>query len=250
MRARTMDAMALAMALEDFERDMIPHLHEFSPHHAQMLGENGLRQVVRLGIERARPYGLTNPGLLRFYVELMFMYGSFFDTDPLLPWAGEVLHDGAIADPQARATRLYDRMSWYYDTVSGPDLAFDRRALHSRAQMLAGDSLPGDPRFELQLVGALFAIHPARALYVGESRLQALVRAAVEGAERHAIGTASGIALLAFLMFTKGHGFASDPLLPWARAALDDGTGDHASRAERLTQAFHVYLAQISAPLH
>jgi hypothetical protein len=245
-----MRAFALAWALDQFQQDMIPHLREFSPHHSGLLGESGVRQILRLGIERARPYGLTNPGLLRFYAELMFMYGTFFDTDPFLPWAGEILRDLTIADPDTRATRLHEKMSWYYDTVSGPDLAFDRRALRCYEQVGVDGCSLEDPRFEHRLVGALFAIHPTRAAYLGEQRLGALVREAAGTALRLAIGTAQGVTLTAFLMFTKGHAFAQDPLLPWVRVTLSEEEGSEpAARTRGLEQAFVRYRAWVFAPL-
>lgn len=245
-----MQNFALAWALDQFQQDMIPHLRDFSPHHSQLLGPTGVLQIVKLGIERARAYGLTNPGLLRFYVELMFMYGSFFDIDPLLPWAGEVLRDPMLADPDTRATRLHEKMSRYYDTVSGPDLEFDRRALRCYEQVVVDGCSLDDPRFAPRLVGALFAIHPARASYVGEQRLGALVRDALCTALRLAIGTAQGVNLTAYLMFTRGYAFAEDPLLPWVRVALGEKGGDGPSaRMERLEQAFYKYRAWIFAPL-
>lgn len=250
LRQRTMDAIAAALAQEAFAESIIPHLQHFSPRHASMLGERGLRDVVELGIERARPYGLTNPGVLRFYVELMFLYGSFFDTDPLFPWAAQALGDGSLADPGARASNLHDQMSWYYDTVSGPDLASDRDALRAATQVRAGDALPGTRDFEEDLMAKLAALHPARASYIGEGRLRTLVRAAVAGAESNAVGTASGATLFAMLMFTKGHGFVNDPIVPWARATLDEGAADDpGSRAERLARAFAAYVARVFAPL-
>jgi hypothetical protein len=243
IRERQMAAIAEARALEQFEEGMTPRLRTFSPRHAKMIGESGGRAVVRLGIDRARPYALTNPGLLRLYVELMFMYGSFFDTDPLHPWAGEVLRDGAIADPAARATRLYEAMSSYYDSVSGEHLAHDRQALRGWEEARADEGSPEDPRFEHRLVGALSSAHPRRAAYLGDERLRAVARAA---SLRWATGEALGVTVTAFLMFTKGHGFADDPLLPGISAAVHEGMEEApAARARRLEEAFLAYRAQI-----
>src|SRR3954454_24480566 len=78
-------------ALSHFEDDMVRHLREFAPAHAKGVGDAGLRRVIRVGIERAKSYGYSLRGPVRFYIELMIQFGSDFDTDPLLPWAGEHL---------------------------------------------------------------------------------------------------------------------------------------------------------------
>ena len=75
-------------ALKAFEDELVRHLQDFDPKHTTVLDEDGVRQVIRLGMERAAKYGLTNRGPIRFYIELMFLFGSDFDTDPWLPWAG------------------------------------------------------------------------------------------------------------------------------------------------------------------
>lgn len=231
-----------------------------------MLGANGLLKVVRLGIQRAKPYGLTNPGLLRLYVDIMFKYGSFFDTDPCLPWASEVLRDDSIQDDQARADRLYDRMLQYYRTISGVvslqpaslnsplelrgRAVFDRQALHNCDRVFIEDCLPDHPTFEGKLINRLFEVHSRRAGYLGEERMQGLVQRAIAAALRLNVNTADGVSLVAFLMFTKGHGFAEDPILPWAKAALGEEVGqDHWARVKRLERDFFAYREQVFAPI-
>src|SRR6266540_2596886 len=96
-------------ALRHFEDEMVPHLAKFAPKHCQVIGEQAVRQAIRLGIGRARKFGLTNRGPVRFYIELMFMFGCDFDNDPQLDWANEVLNDTTLLDQMAKAERLYDR---------------------------------------------------------------------------------------------------------------------------------------------
>jgi hypothetical protein len=234
-------AIAERMALERFERDIIPHLFEFSPRHARMLGPTGLRTVARLAVDRAHVYDMTNPGLLRFYVELMFMYGSFFDTDPLLPWAGESLRDGGASTGQARATRLYDQMSWYYDSVSGEDLALDRAALFRGEPLFSIAASRDDRHLDAVVIGALSMIHPRRTAYLGEARLRQLVGAAAAKARQLEIDDANRVGIVAFLMFTKGHEFANDPVVGWAGAALRKEATSSATRGQRLQRAYERY---------
>ena len=44
IRSAQMRAIADALGLEQFEADMLPHLRLFSPHHAQVAGDDGRRE--------------------------------------------------------------------------------------------------------------------------------------------------------------------------------------------------------------
>ncbi len=245
VRAGQMAAMSQAIALEKFKPEMVAHLRTFAPHDAARLGEAGVLAVVRLGVERGRVYGLVNTGLLRLYVELMFMFGSFFDTDPRFPWAGEALRDPTIGDPTARAEHLHAKMLWYLEAVDGgPARALDTRAFRGLDEVLIDGISPADPRFEPELVRALSALHPTRAAYLGEARLRGLVREAAGCARHHALGRARDVSLVAFILFTLGHGFAADPLLPWIEAALADPAPD-SLRGDRLERGLRAHLDRL-----
>ena len=70
MRDEQMAAFERA-ARETFQNKMVEHLKVFTPQHFQVIGEAGVRHVIRIGMARAKAYGLTNQGPVRFYIELM-----------------------------------------------------------------------------------------------------------------------------------------------------------------------------------
>jgi len=78
-------------AKKQFEAETIRHISRFAPKQYEILGEKTIGQIVRKGVERAEKHGFTNRGPVRFFVELMFMLGSDFDTDPQYPWVAEIL---------------------------------------------------------------------------------------------------------------------------------------------------------------
>src|SRR5207302_709278 len=57
-------------ALEAFEDEMVEHLKKFSPEHCEVMGEPRVRSVIQLGMARAKTYGFTNRGPVRFYLEM------------------------------------------------------------------------------------------------------------------------------------------------------------------------------------
>src|SRR5215510_13947025 len=110
IRSEQADAFRQA-ALQKFEDEMVVHLKTSYAEHWKVMGEVAGRCVIQLGIERAKKHGFTNRGPVRFYIELMFMFGSYFDSDPQHPWASHVLNDPESVDQSVRADRLYAAMN-------------------------------------------------------------------------------------------------------------------------------------------
>ncbi len=69
-------------ASRSFENEMVEHGKKFVPLLSEEIGEDQLRLAVRRTIERSDYYGFTLKGPIRLCVELMFLFGSDFDTDP------------------------------------------------------------------------------------------------------------------------------------------------------------------------
>jgi hypothetical protein len=237
-------------ALRTFEDQMVEHLKEFAPKHCEVLGESGVRQVVRLGMERARRYGFTNRGPVRFYLESMFLFGSDFDTDPQLPWAGEILKDPTIWDQTVRADRLYDRVMDYLNQVAGPDCEYAKEALRKASRQRFEGVPVSDENFENKVIARLNEVYPQKCAYIGEAALRTLVRRGNFLAERYSVSIDAGVVLFIGLMFALGHGFARDPLFPWIERTLNDTRIDNPNkRVERLHSRAMTYLSRALAYL-
>jgi hypothetical protein len=218
---RQLEAIAQAMALESFEGEMMASLRARTPWHAAVLGDNGLRRAIRVGVRRAAVYGVTNVGFLRTYVELMFELGGLFDTDPLLPWAGRALRDAGVEGEAARMDRLYEGAVDYLRAVAGRQA----RASLDRIQAMLGEDISAERLLaEETALDAMWKAHPTFSAYVGNGPLRDLVRRGPSDAVRLGLGTAGGAALVVAMSFVLGHGFAEDPLYPWIRATLEDAS--------------------------
>ena len=82
-------------------------LGKLYPQKRDFQGPEPTRALIRMARERIAALGFTGGGTLTVFVVLMFMLGAGFDTDPLYPWAGEVLADPSFLRESLRIRALY-----------------------------------------------------------------------------------------------------------------------------------------------
>jgi len=233
-----------AAAIRAFEDRTYKHLQKYFPGHCLLLGEEQMRRVIQQGWQKAKSHDLTAECCVRSYIEFMCRLGSEFDSDPLLPWAMEILNDKTTLDQVERGDRLYDK-AWdyidhiardYRDATGQPTTARFvgelRRLRHERDDVLAPGAIPS---FSRDLIERIENIFPAKCRYVGEERVSELIPRGIETARAYGITTERGVMLFTVLMFVLGNGFADDLLLPWASATLNDkGITNQIDRVDRL----------------
>jgi hypothetical protein len=232
--AEQMDAVARQEASE-FARAMVAHLRAFAPEHATRIGDAALLRVVALGIERAAPYGFTWRGPVKLYLEMMILFGSAFDTDPMLPFAGRILADGSEDDQMGRAELLHGRAEGFFHAVFGPDYAYERAAM-ARLSAEHFDDLPKPPAFTDAAIERAREIYPEKVMVVGAGPLRALLSRAASDASKLGFSSQSGVAVIAGMMFAFGHGCLSDPQLPWIARGLARVGDDETRRVVRLRE--------------
>jgi hypothetical protein len=236
-------------AVRNFENQLIEHLKEFFPKHCEILGEEQVRKVIRLGTERAGQYELVSERDLYLYVGLMFMLGSYFDQDPQLPWAAKILEDENIVDPSVRADRLHDRAMTFLNEATGQESQYLERAL-SKGRKLPASALSrtGEDRqlsFGDYLLKLLYDWYPEKYQAVGDPAIRQLIRQGYQAARGYGLTDEKGITVYLGLMFLLGGGFDRDPQYPWAETVLRDAKLiDPIEKGESLHQSALAYLAQ------
>lgn len=231
-------------SLRRFEDEMVEHLNAFAPKHCEVIGEPAVRNVIQLGMDRAKRYGFTHRGPVRSYLELMVMFGSYFDSDPQLPWVGEILNDRSQPDQMARADRLYHRTEEYLDEVVGPDNEYYMESLRRISQARIEDFPVSGGDFEGAAVKALNTFYPQKCESMEQPRLRILIQGCIKNATEYGVSTWSAVLLFIVLAFTLGYGCAADPQFPWIGTTLNDARlGDPNARAARLHKKATAYLA-------
>jgi hypothetical protein len=245
IRQEQMDTLRAA-AMGAFEKAMTEHLGGISPFLLNAVGPEQLRKAVRLGIERAGGYGFDFRGPVRLYLELMLLFGSYFDTDPQYPWAAVILADRDFGPQMQRAARLHEQALDYCRQVVGPDDAYTLNALKN-IRAFASQPLSFAPdELVSAMLGEIALIYPEKSAYVGHEGLVALIRKAGQGARNMRFGSPSDMALVVLLMLVFGHGCGADPLYPWiAQTLRDETTSDPAAKAKRLETKTMAWLEQM-----
>lgn len=244
IRAEQMSAFEQAAASQ-FEAEMVAHSKNFSPPLCEVIGDDQLRFALRSAITRAEQYGFTYRGPVRLFIEMMFLCGSAFDTDPQYPAVGAVLRDSA--DQMHRAEQIHELCLDNLGKVAGPGAANVRKAL-SDLLTYARTPLVFSNDFVADMLQAMHRVFPQKAAYVGDSRLKALVEEGIAEARRYGFDTARQRALLVVLKFAFGHGCTDDPLYPWiARTLKDERIIDASARAARLEKKAVTWLEHVVA---
>lgn len=207
-------------ALENFETEMVEHSQEFAPRLCKVLGEKQLRIAIRHAITKAESYGFTNIGPVRLYIDLMFMYGSSFDTDPQYKGLGEILN--ASGEQMERAEQLYEYILDYEDKVTGAKNINLIAAFKNLSSLARENITLTSGNFEGELLQHMEKVFPEKVAYVGKESLGLLIYEGRVEAQRFDFPKLRGEALIVMMMFVFGYGCTRSPLCPWVLQTLTD----------------------------
>lgn len=242
--ARQMHALEQA-GRRRFEDEMVAHSRAFSPRLSELLGEEQLRIALRFAMSRAEAYGFTYRGPVRLYIEMMFLRGSGFDTDPQYPALAKILRTDA--GQMERAEQIYAASLDYSEKVSGPGAVNVHKALNDLL-VFARMPLSFSSNFLEGMIVEMSRVFPRKAAYIGEANLGALIHEGIAEVRKHGFSTFREAALIVALMFAFGHRCTDDPLYPWIASTLrDERIIDPAARALRLEKKAVTWLEHVVA---
>ncbi len=231
-----------------FEDEMVAHSRSFSPKLTTVLGESQLRVALRQAMNRAEKYGFTLRGPIRLYIELMFLYGSEFDTDPQYPDIGKELN--ATDDQMARAERIWQSVVEFIEQVMGANNVNLRIAIEFLIDIARSNVILSEFNFIKIIEQEMNNAFPWKVSYVGKENLVKLIQKGRNEALKYEFTSLRSQALVVVLMFVFGHGCTHDPLYPWiSETLLDEHIKDPQSRAKRLEMRALTWLEHVRAGL-
>ena len=200
-------------SLRSFEDEMVLHSQEFSPKLCEVIGEDQLRIALRQAIKRADSYGFTLKGPIRLYIELMFLFGSDFDTDPQFPTIAEILQSDVIE--MERAEKIREWVLDYNKSVNGKNNANVYSALKKLSYFSKSEFNFTDYSFKEEIHQEMQRAFPQKIAFIGREKLGMLIDDACAKAQSYNFNTIRGQSTIVVLMFAFGRGCVNDPLYPW-----------------------------------
>ncbi|MGD0524213.1 MAG: hypothetical protein ABSE49_03660 [Polyangiaceae bacterium] len=91
-----------------FVRRAVEHLQRTLPAHCASMTPGALRASARHAVTRARSYGITAEVDVLTYLNVMYMLGFEFDTDPRFSWASEWLREPEVQG-HAKVRLVFER---------------------------------------------------------------------------------------------------------------------------------------------
>ncbi len=201
-----------------FEAAILEHVARFFPNDLALLGLDRMCAVIRDATARAERFGLKTQGEVRRYIDIALTLGAEWAADPLHPFAASVAAEGL--EPGPAFQRLYEEAIDHVRFVSGDEGQYAMRALLKTRALAFEDTCCPDADGAEATLTRLRSLWP-RKLRLLPARSQARFLALAEERARAAGFVDPGPRhLYTVLMFVAGAGFARDPALPWASAAL------------------------------
>lgn len=245
IRAEQMEAFEQA-GRRRFEEEMVEHSKNFAPPLCEVIGDEQLRVALRSAMSRAGSYGFTYRGPIRLFIEMMFLCGSGFDTDPQYPAVGEFLR--ASSDQMHRAQQIHEGYMDYLERVAGPGAANVHKALRDVLTFARTPLTISPDNLVAGLLREMNRIFPQKAAYVGETNLKLLIDEGLAEARSYGFSDVRAQTLVVVLMFAFGHACTDDPLYPWiSRTLKDEKIVDPAARAARLEKKAVTWLEHVVA---
>ncbi|OTQ53733.1 hypothetical protein [Gilliamella apis] len=231
-------------AVENYISELVAYCDKNFPYLKNVMGEQNLREILALSIDKAKESGFTQRGPVQFYINMQIVLGAGFETDPQYPWIYKNLERNNNLPQLERTDRLYLQTKEYLDKIVGEQekYLFD---CANRLQHLTLDNMKVGRRDYIGDVHLmLHDMYPQKYQETEKDTLTALIRTGTEKAYHdYGFEQANHSAMIVLLMFIKGHKFDQDPFCPWAnRDKLIKYKGSSNVLAERLEKRAKVWL--------
>ncbi|APR88658.1 hypothetical protein A7982_14007 [Minicystis rosea] len=111
-------ALFVQIAVDRFVDATVAHFREHLPEIFGAIGEPMIRETIRYGIGRARSHRIESESGVRVFIQMMFVFGPGFDSDPRVPWASRCLL--AAGDEVARVRLLIASAREHLNGLAAP----------------------------------------------------------------------------------------------------------------------------------
>jgi hypothetical protein len=204
-------------AYENYISELVEHCNKKYPHLQKTIGEEKLRATLNQGVEKASQSGFTQRGPVRFYIELLIIFGWSFETDPQYSWIQESLQKNHNQSQIDISMKLYGEVDKFLDSIYGENkinLFFVGNKLE---QLTLDNAKVSRNHFTQDMLALLQETYPQKYQFTEKGQLIKLVEEGIyKSRTDYQFDQANHIALIIILMFYFGHTFDHDPFYQWA----------------------------------
>lgn len=206
--------------VDAFVHDCIAKLKIQDPFHTQSAGDAAVEATVRLGLARGRKYGITATSSVTLYIQIMILLGSYFDVDPMYPWAAERLNHPQEGDTQTDTmNRLRDDMLDTVRRTSGENGEISLAVL-SRVDKFLSQETPKVIATPEMVKEHIAKLCPERVTCMGSEALDHVITNVMAEAELARVAGLQAVVAMALLSVIYGFRVFDDPFYGWARDVL------------------------------
>jgi hypothetical protein len=226
----------VAMRDARLQQLMQADIRNFFAEDCAVLGTATIEKATALAVDRARTYGFTRTEEAVRYIRLIFLLGSYFDEDPLLPWASAILNNQWIVSPVVRMHNLYCTAADFCRRTAGKDGRRYQAAL-LRIRRTSYEYL-SQQRTGVRSVDArtiLYTLYPELYRSMSEQTFAALLALGSAKAKAYGLGNGGGYFICLVIMCMVGSNFDRDVLYEWIMPALR-ATTEPEQKARQLHQ--------------
>lgn len=162
-------------------------------------------------IERAKVYNIETERGFWLYANITASFGLYFDVNPALPWASDILSDASYLSDE-KVDDLWNACSDWCAAILPEG---DYLPLAAYERYLALDAPRAQRRPDI--LALLHHLWPERITHL-DTQLQAdFIRQTAERARGFGLADPASIACYTAISFLIGYAFESDPLHDWSR---------------------------------
>lgn len=201
---------------------MIKRLAEKFPSLTQLIGQEGLTNIIEQGISKSKNYGIELAYETSVIIEMSVLFGHAFDTDPLLNWAGEILNNPSLGSREKIESLKSLSLEYLNHTIPEDEIypvpQYNKILNKSYEDLVVEFKNASQPEF----LDYLKKFWREKFNQVKPGKLDLLFEMYLPKAEEHAFISIETINYYFLLMYLLGHQFDTDPQFPWIKDLLND----------------------------
>ncbi|PHM22082.1 hypothetical protein [Xenorhabdus ehlersii] len=201
-------------SFNSFIDELVVHCNESYPYLKIKLGEDKLRTALENAIEKSKNDGFDQRGTVQFYIDMLILFGTEFQTDPQYVWIKTILDNHSCLGQLERTSLLYHEIIRYFNEVHGEQDEYLKTSIFKFQNINIERLNVQWNTYESNVDSLLNSLFPQKYRYIKQDNINKSIQFGVEKSNQYGIKNANYSAFLTLTMFLLGHQFDQDIFFP------------------------------------